>query len=332
MKRKLATFLVAIMMTTSSVYASQISSLQAMDITTDNSSHPEWSYGGIRQSNYGVYGQAPPTFHQIFPINAPFDGCVFIHTQTGERFEGSSLEGWVYDGFPTLSYATIASFARDYFGPNVAMAEFQEIINGRTYYHFRAYMTDIMFREDGVQFDANAWLYSGVLEPVPAEFSGYLLSTSGCEYLTISDLAGFSAAELRVARNEIYARHGRIFGSEDLSTYFNSKSWYNGTISADNFSDSMLSEVELANINTILKYEQAGGLNAMTQDLVREFAITVFGTSNLSMYVLGTLDGVTYYDFTTTDLPQVRGIISSDGGVYDAYSYNGTLSNLIKLN
>ncbi len=332
MKRKLATLLIAIMMTTSPVYANQISSSQAMEINANNTSHAEWTYSGIIQSNYGVYGQAPPTFHQIFPVNAPFDGGVFIHTQTGERFEGSSLHRWVYDGFPTLSYETIASFARDYFGPNALMSEYQEVINGRTYYHFRAYMTDIMFREDGVQFDANEWHINGVLEPVPSTFSGYILSTSGSEYLTIGDLAGLSAAELRVARNEIYARHGRIFGSEDLSTYFNSMSWYNGTISADNFTDSMLSAVELANINTILKYEQAGGLNAMTQALVQEFATTVFGTSNLTMYVLGTLDGVTYYDFTTTSLPTVRGIISSDGGVYDAYSYNGTLSSLTKLN
>ncbi|MBR2063961.1 MAG: YARHG domain-containing protein, partial [Bacteroidales bacterium] len=47
---------------------------------------------------------------------------------------------------------------------------------------------------------------------------------SNVVYLTKSDLAGFGPEVCRVARNEIYARHGRIFTDEILKAYFESKS------------------------------------------------------------------------------------------------------------
>jgi len=59
--------------------------------------------------------------------------------------------------------------------------------------------------------------------------------------------------ELRLARNEIYARHGMVFGVKGLDTYFTEQSWYKPN---PDFSDSMLSELEHQNVNTILKYEQ----------------------------------------------------------------------------
>lgn len=86
----------------------------------------------------------------------------------------------------------------------------------------------------------------------------YLLPNSNTEYLTDADVSGLSKADLRIARNEIMARHGRIFESEDLKTYFESKSWYSGTISPEEFDadmESRLSDVERANIELIKKYE-----------------------------------------------------------------------------
>lgn len=46
--------------------------------------------------------------------------------------------------------------------------------------------------------------------------------------LTDSDLEGLTREELRIMRNSIYARHGRIFQSKDLRQYFMAQSWYNG--------------------------------------------------------------------------------------------------------
>lgn len=44
----------------------------------------------------------------------------------------------------------------------------------------------------------------------------YLLPQSDSVYLTDVDIAGFSLQKLNYARNEIYARHGRIMGTEFL--------------------------------------------------------------------------------------------------------------------
>lgn len=71
-----------------------------------------------------------------------------------------------------------------------------------------------------------------------------------------SDLSGLSKSKLKIARNEIYARHHRKFDSAELQNYFNSKGWYSGTISPSDFDeDSELSQLEKDNIKLIQKYE-----------------------------------------------------------------------------
>lgn len=74
--------------------------------------------------------------------------------------------------------------------------------------------------------------------------------------LVNEDFTGLSKEQLRIARNEIYAAHGRIFTSQDLIDYFNSKPWYQGTIPSDQFDDSVLTEIQKANIRTIQSYEE----------------------------------------------------------------------------
>lgn len=75
----------------------------------------------------------------------------------------------------------------------------------------------------------------------------YVLPQSDTVLLTNSDIAGLSLQEINYAKNEIYARHGRRFKSQELQNYFDSKSWYNGTIAPENFTNSMLSTVEQKN-------------------------------------------------------------------------------------
>lgn len=79
----------------------------------------------------------------------------------------------------------------------------------------------------------------------------YILPESDSRYLTDSDIAGMSLREINYAKNEIYARHGRKFKSEELQSYFDSKSWYTGKYDpADfdkNYSSSMLNTYEKKN-------------------------------------------------------------------------------------
>lgn len=74
-------------------------------------------------------------------------------------------------------------------------------------------------------------------------------------YYTREDLAGLNKDMLRLARNEIYARHGRLFQAEDLENYFNAQPWYYGRISASDFDESVLNEYERANLDLIKEVE-----------------------------------------------------------------------------
>ena len=84
----------------------------------------------------------------------------------------------------------------------------------------------------------------------------YIFADSDSRYLKASDLKKMSKKELRLARNELYARHGYIFEDEELSEYFNGKDWYLGSVEGDDFSDNdVFNKYEIANRNLILKYE-----------------------------------------------------------------------------
>ena len=67
--------------------------------------------------------------------------------------------------------------------------------------------------------------------------SEYILPESNVRLLTEADLSGLSKEELRLARNEMFARYGMIFGVEDLDSYFASKSWYEPKYSSEDFYD-----------------------------------------------------------------------------------------------
>ncbi len=77
--------------------------------------------------------------------------------------------------------------------------------------------------------------------------SDYIFPNSNSEYLTSSQISSLSDYELRIAINEIYARRGRRFKDSSLQAYFDSKSWYNGTIDPDDFSESVFNTYESTN-------------------------------------------------------------------------------------
>lgn len=100
------------------------------------------------------------------------------------------------------------------------------------------------------------------MEPEPTYYAGddtyYLWDTSD-RYYSRSEIESLSNYDLYYARNEIYARHGRMFNNADLQNYFNGKSWYNPIYSPSEF-DSMaspLTAVEQANCKLMLEVEQS---------------------------------------------------------------------------
>lgn len=88
-----------------------------------------------------------------------------------------------------------------------------------------------------------------------SEENEYVLPDSAKRKLKKSDLKGLSKEELRIARNEIYARHGRMFDDKKLQKYFDSQSWYERTVPASEFSEDVLSSVEKKNVAFIRQFE-----------------------------------------------------------------------------
>ena len=65
-------------------------------------------------------------------------------------------------------------------------------------------------------------------------------------------LRGLSLHELRLLRNEIYARHGRVFKTLWLQQYFGGQVWYDPN---EEFKDEELTGSDKTNVETIVAYE-----------------------------------------------------------------------------
>ena len=87
----------------------------------------------------------------------------------------------------------------------------------------------------------------------------YILPYSDIEYISESELVGLDKRTSELALNEIYARHGRKFNDSSIQSYFNEKSWYDGFIEPEDFSDSVFNKYETKNIATIDSYMKKKG-------------------------------------------------------------------------
>lgn len=68
-----------------------------------------------------------------------------------------------------------------------------------------------------------------------------------------NDLQSKTTAELRLLRNDIFARHGYMFKSADLSEYYSKQPWYKID---KNFTEKMLSQSEKNTVNVIRELEK----------------------------------------------------------------------------
>jgi hypothetical protein len=67
-----------------------------------------------------------------------------------------------------------------------------------------------------------------------------------------TDVEGLTSWDLKVMRNEIFARHGYIFKTDDMTAYFSQKSWYTPIYDDVTF---LLTPIEKKNIAFIKRYE-----------------------------------------------------------------------------
>jgi hypothetical protein len=73
------------------------------------------------------------------------------------------------------------------------------------------------------------------------------------EELKDETLGALFAEDLRVLRNEVYARHGRIFKDPELQKYFAAQAWYKPN---PDFKDDQLNEIEAKNLAKIREAEE----------------------------------------------------------------------------
>ncbi len=71
-----------------------------------------------------------------------------------------------------------------------------------------------------------------------------------------SDLEGYSALELTLMRNEVFALHGRPFTDPYLRATFSTRPWYK---TVANFSEAKLTPLQRANVTTIMNYQRRTG-------------------------------------------------------------------------
>jgi uncharacterized caspase-like protein len=89
------------------------------------------------------------------------------------------------------------------------------------------------------------------LTPEPIAMAATLVfPDSDSVALTDADLGGLDAAALRIARNEIFARHNRKFADKAFAAHFEQFDWYQP--GAD---ETSLTKLELANVAAIRRFE-----------------------------------------------------------------------------
>ena len=99
-------------------------------------------------------------------------------------------------------------------------------------------------------------------EGVLTDPDGYILPSSAKVAITDADLSKLSGQEVVYAKNEIYARHGYIFDSDELNRYFRGKNWY---VPNENFHKEDIAGIEKNNVDFIADYEVRNSIHYTVQ-------------------------------------------------------------------
>jgi hypothetical protein len=104
-------------------------------------------------------------------------------------------------------------------------------------------MCSISDKEKASQIEINTDKYI-----IPGDFKSV-----SCKVLSENDIKTYSKSDLRLMRNEIFARYGYRFKSDDLRLHFTNKDWYSPK--RDN-ADEFLTDIERKNIDLIKRLER----------------------------------------------------------------------------
>ena len=94
--------------------------------------------------------------------------------------------------------------------------------------------------------------FENVLGDTGVSNSYELFPQTADRYFTAEDFADCPEDILVLAKNEIYARHGRMFLDREIYEYFLTRMWYEPTYAPEEFDESCLNEYEKANIELLV--------------------------------------------------------------------------------
>lgn len=142
--------------------------------------------------------------------------------------------------------------------------------------------------------------------------NGYILPESSSRTLSASELQGMTVDQLQMAINEIYARNHRKFATPSIQAYFDSQSWYSGTVEPSRFDASSMSETEWANISLMLQcMNTASGAGSSTASSASSGSNDTAGDPD-AIEIIGGSDGATSVQVADTpDVPIVE--VSASG-------------------
>lgn len=164
------------------------------------------------------------------------------------------------------------------------------------------------------------------------DYQDYAVSGSESRYVRADDLKTLTKEQLVIARNELYARRGCIFGADDLQDYFYTKSWYVPRIQLKDFKASDFNDFEESNLDVIQLYEKRlEGVTFSKDNPYKE----IFNTqqSYYGYEYIKNKNGVTlsttYMELTEKDLLglSMEQVAIARNEIYARYGYSFTSDN-----
>lgn len=149
----------------------------------------------------------------------------------------------------------------------------------------------------------------------------YILPTSSIFPLDASMLTDLSDNNLLIARNEIYARHGRQFANGYVQQYFDRCTWYEGKIPPQEFQESSLNQTEKDNLQLLAAAEEE-------YDRQHPYPKMYQASETVSEDLDGdgTMDRISY-QVTQQEGGQLLGVITVNDNIYIANELSDSVSD-----
>lgn len=212
-------------------------------------------FQGIQNPNAGGYECGP---YAVFA----FDSTAYVTAGHGDGSPGSSSES---ASMVLLAQGSDVDAWTSYDGKHVTCAlgaRWWPSDTGLPLGEPRALRDVQVLLDDGEEFSnvSNSQSSETSTSASSSSAGDYILPDSSTRLYSASELQSYSQYELMLARNEIYARHGRGFNDQEIRQYFQSKGWYQQRYTAEEFDslpNSPLTSIEQQNIKTIYDVEHS---------------------------------------------------------------------------